>query len=235
MLISVDGKETDSDSWSYRIDPYLIKSGDKVFLYLFEHFENDYVILKVFDFAKEAFAEQENANLYIPGKGYFEERDNFFFYENIVPVFNNPEKVVLASRLDTLSTYEGTKEYHINGSGIPVTEDDYYDVEVIFLLKTLEDIPCDIVSGEDMNHSTKGNIPAGTFLKIVSATKDKVFVVEAVGYFPEENSEMYGYYEDENTKYNTAVMFCIQLDEALGYTINGRDVWELFDGLMYAG
>lgn len=235
MLISVDGKETDTDSWTYRIDPYLIKSGDKVYLYLFEHLENDYVILKVFDFAKEAFVEQGNANLYFPEKSNYEERDNIFFCESTKPVFNNPKKIVLASRLDTLSTYEGTKEYHINESGIPVTEDDYYDVEVSFLLKTLEDIPCDIVSGEDMNNAKSVNIPAGTFIKIVSATKDKVFVVEAVGYSPEENNEMYGYYEDENTKYNTAVMFCIQLDEALGYTINGRDVWELFDGLMYAG
>ena len=50
VLISVDGKETDSDSWTYRIDPYLSKSGDKVYLYLFEHLENDYVILKIFDF-----------------------------------------------------------------------------------------------------------------------------------------------------------------------------------------
>lgn len=235
VLISVDGKETDSDSWSYRIDTYLIKVQNKVYLYLFEHLENDYVILKVFDFAKETFVEQENANLYFPGKGNYEERDNIFFYENTKPVFNNPEKVVLASRLDTLSTYEGTKEYHINESGIPVTEDDYYDVEVSFLLKTLEDIPCDIVSGDDMNNATRGNIPAGTFIKIVSATKDKVFAVEAVGYSPEENNEMYGYYEDENTKYNTAEIFCIQLDEAFGNTINGRDVWELFDGLMYAG
>ena len=99
----------------------------------------------------------------------------------------------------------------------------------------MEDIPCDIVSGEDMNNATSGNIPAGTFIKIVSATKDKVFAVEAVGYLPEENNEMYGYYEDENTKYNTAEMFCIQLDYAFGNTINERDVWELFDGLMYAG
>lgn len=235
VLISVDGKETDSDSWSYRIDTYLIKVQNKVYLYLFEHLENDYVILKVFDFAKEAFVEQENANLYFPGKSNYEERDNIFFCESTKPVFNNPEKVVLASRLDTLSTYGGTKEYYINESGIPVTEDDYYDVEVSFLLKTLEDIPCDIVSGDDMNNATRGNIPAGTFIKIVSATKDKVFAVEAVGYSPEENNEMYGYYEDENTKYNTAEIFCIQLDEAFGNTINGRDVWELFDGLMYAG
>ena len=235
MLISVDGKETDSDSLTYRIDPYLIKSGDKVYLYLFEHHENDYVILKVFDFAKGAFVEQENANLYFPGKSNYEERDNIFFFESTGPVFTNPKKVVLASRLDTLSTYEGTKEYRINESGIPVTEDEYYDVDVSFLLKTLEDIPCDIVFGEDMNTATSGTVPAGTYIKIVSATKDKVFAVEAVGYSPEENNEMYGYYADENTKYNAAEMFCIQLDEALGYTINGRDVWELFDGLMYAG
>ena len=235
MLISVDGKETDSDYRTYSIDPYLIKSGDKVYLYLFEHLENDYVILKVFDFAKEAFVEQEKENLYFPGKSNYEERDNIFFCESTQPVFNNPEKVVLASRLDTLSTYGGTKEYYINENGIPVTEDDYYDVEVNFLLKTLEDIPCDIVSGEDMNNATSGNIPAGTYIKIVSATKDKVFAVEAVGYLPGENNEMYGYYEDENTKYNTAEMFCIQLDEAFGNTINERDVGELFDGLMYAG
>ena len=235
VLISVDGKETDSDSRSYRIDTYLIKVQNKVYLYLFEHHENDYVTLKVYDFAKEDFVENDNANLYIPEKSNFEERDNISFCESTSPVFSNPGKVRMASRLETLSTYQGTKEYHVNESGMLVTDDDYYDVEVSFLIKTLEDIPCQIVSGEEMNTSESGTIPAGTFVKIISATEDKVFVVEAVGYAPDENNDMYGFYEDDNTKYNTEEIFCIQLDEEFGNTLNGRDVWELFDGLMYAG
>ena len=235
VLISVDGKETDSDSRSYRIDTYLIKVQNKVYLYLFEHHENDYVTLKVYDFAKEDFVENDNANLCIPGKSNFEERDNISFCESTSPVFSNPEKVRMASRLETLSTYQGTKEYHVNESGMLVTDDDYYDVEVSFLIKTLEDIPCQIVSGEEMNTSESGTIPAGTFVKIISATEDKVFVVEAVGYAPDENNDMYGFYEDDNTQYNTEEIFCIQLDEEFGNTLNGRDVWELFDGLMYAG
>ena len=235
VLISVDGKETDSDSRSYRIDTYLIKVQNKVYLYLFEHHENDYVTLKVYDFAKEDFVENDNANLYIPEKSNFEERDNISFCESTSPVFSNPGKVRMASRLETLSTYQGTKEYHVNESGMLVTDDDYYDVEVSFLIKTLEDIPCQIVSGEEMNTSESGTIPVGTFVKIISATEDKVFVVEAVGYAPDENNDMYGFYEDDNTKYNTEEIFCIQLDEEFGNTLNGRDVWELFDGLMYAG
>ena len=235
VLISVDGKETDSDSRSYRIDTYLIKVQNKVYLYLFEHHENDYVTLKVYDFAKEDFVENDNANLYIPEKSNYEERDNISFCESTSPVFSNPGKVRMASRLETLSTYQGTKEYHVNESGMLVTDDDYYDVEVSFLIKTLEDIPCQIVSGEEMNTSESGTIPAGTFVKIISATEDKVFVVEAIGYAPDENNDMYGFYEDENTKYNTEEIFCIQLDEEFGNTLNGRDVWKLFDGLMYAG
>ena len=235
VLISVDGKETDSDSWSYRIDTYLIKVQNKVYLYLFEHHENDYVTLKVYDFAKEDFVENDNANLYIPEKSNFEERDNISFCESTSPVFSNPGNVRMASRLETLSTYQGTKEYHVNESGMLVTDDDYYDVEVSFLIKTLEDIPCQIVSGEEMNTSESGTIPAGTFVKIISATEDKVFVVEAIGYAPDENNDMYGFYEDDNTQYNTEEIFCIQLDEEFGNTLNGRDVWELFDGLMYAG
>ena len=235
VLISVDGKETDSDSWSYRIDTYLIKVQNKVYLYLFEHHENDYVTLKVYDFAKEDFVENDNANLYIPEKSNFEERDNISFCESTSPVFSNPGKVRMASRLETLSTYQGTKEYHVNESGMLFTDDDYYDVEVSFLIKTLEDIPCQIVSGEEMNTSESGTIPAGTFVKIISATEDKVFVVEAIGYAPDENNDMYGFYEDDNTQYNTEEIFCIQLDEEFGNTLNGRDVWELFDGLMYAG
>lgn len=235
VLISVDGKETDSDSWSYRIDTYLIKVQNKVYLYLFEHHENDYVTLKVYDFAKEDFVENDNANLYIPEKSNYEERDNISFCESTSPVFSNPGKVRMASRLETLSTYQGTKEYHVNESGMLVTDDDYYDVEVSFLIKTLEDIPCQIVSCEEMNTSESGTIPAGTFVKIISATEDKVFVVEAVGYAPDEYNDMYGFYEDDNTKYNTEEIFCIQLDEEFGNTLNGRDVGELFDGLMYAG
>ena len=40
---------------------------------------------------------------------------------------------------------------------------------------------------------------------------------------------------NDDTTYDTDVLYHIRVDREYGDTIGGRDVWELLDGLMYAG
>ena len=81
-----------------------------------------------------------------------------------------------------------------------------------------------------------GVLPAGIFVKIVSATETEVWGVEATDYLPETEEYDLNYFPvDENTTYDTDTFYFIQLDNEYGDTINGTSIWELLDGLMYAG
>ena len=79
-------------------------------------------------------------------------------------------------------------------------------------------------------------IPAGTFFRIVSATEDEIWGVKAIDYVPDSEEYDLNYFMvNDDTTYDTDVLYHIQVDREYGDTIGGRDVWELLDGLMYAG
>ena len=81
-----------------------------------------------------------------------------------------------------------------------------------------------------------GVLPAGTFFKIVSATKTEVWGVRAIDYVPESEEYDLNYFMvNTDTMYDTDTLYYIQLDSENGDTINGTNIWELLDGLMYAG
>ena len=105
-----------------------------------------------------------------------------------------------------------------------------------FLLKAKEDIPCKVMKEDGTVIEENGVLPAGTFFKIVSATETEVWGVKAIDYVPEsEEYDLNFFPVDANTTYDTNTFYCIQLDSENGDTIAGRSIWELLDGLMYAG
>ena len=148
----------------------------------------------------------------------------------------NPEEFYLSSRLDTLSTYNGTKKYHVGEDGLPVTEDEAYVVDVNFMLKAKADVPCEVWKEDGTVMDENAVIPAGTFFRIVSATEDEIWGVKAIDYVPDSEEYDLNYFMvNDDTTYDTDVLYHIQVDREYGDTIGGRDVWELLDGLMYAG
>lgn len=217
---------------------YLVKCKDAAFLYVFHRMESDYSVLEVFDLITGTLVPwgDGNSNLFMPGTYASREENGRYYYETNCPVFVNPEQFYLSSRLDTLSTYNGTKKYHVGESGLPVSDDPVYTVDAGFLLKTKADIPCKIMKEDGTVIEENGVLPAGIFFKIVSATETEVWGVEATDYLPETEEYDLNYFPvDENTTYDTDTFYFIQLDNEYGDTINGTSIWELLDGLMYAG
>ena len=236
--ILLDGQTVKSDVEDFDADFYLVKCKDAGYLYVFHRVENDYSILEVFDLATGSLVpwDDGNSNLFLPSTYAGHEEDGRYYYETNSPVFLNPELIYLSSRLDTLSTYSGTKKYHVGESGLPVSDDEAYTVDAGFLLKAKADVPCKIMQEDGTVTDENGVIPAGTFFKIVSATKDEVWGVEAIDYVPESEEYDLNYFMvNEDTTYDTDTFYYIQIDREYGDTIDGRDIWELLDGLMYAG
>lgn len=227
-----------SDVEDYDADCYLVKCKDAAYLYVFHRMENDYSVLEVFDLTTGSLVSWDggNSNLFMSGTYSGHDEDGTYYYETDSPVFVNPEQFYLSSRLDTLSTYNGTKKYHIGEHGLPVSDDPVYTVEARFLLKAKTDIPCRVVKEDGTVIDENGVLPAGTFFRIVSATEAEVWGVRAIDYIPESESDELNYFSaDADTTYDTDVLYHIQLDEEYGNTIEGKDVWELLDGLAYAG
>lgn len=221
----------------YDADCYLVKK-DAAYLYVFHRMENDYSVLEVFDLTtgRPVPWDDGNSNLFMPATYSDRLEGDMYYYETDSPVFVNPEQFYLSSRLDTLSTYNGTKKYHIGEHGLPVSDDQAYAVEARFLLKAKADIPCRVVKEDGTVIEENGVLPAGAFFRIVSATEAEVWGVRAIDYIPESEGDELNYFSaDEDTTYDTDVLYHIQLDEEYGNTIEGKDVWELLDGLAYAG
>ena len=227
-----------SDVEDYSAESYLVKCRDAAYLYLFHRMENDYSVLEVFDLTTGTLVPwgDGNSNLFMPGTHASREEGGRYYYETNCPVFLNPEVFYLSSRLDTLSTYSGTKKYHVGEFGLPVSDDEAYTVDAGFLLKAKVDIPCKIMKGDGTVIEENGVLPAGTFFKIVSATKTEVWGAKAINYVPEsEEYDLNFFSVDANTTYDTDTFYYIQLDREYGDTIAGRSIWELLDGIMYAG
>ena len=235
--ITVDGNKMDSDSWAFYTDYYLVQSRGKTYLYMFGHHESDYVALTMFDFEKNEFVQgtqDDSPNVYPPEyyKGWNEE--DLIYGQTTIPVFNNPDKFLLASRLDVLSTYSGIKTYNVGENGLPVSEDEYYTADVSFLILAKEDVPCKLVKEDGTVIEENSVLPAGTYFKIMYATMDTALVAEAVDYVPDPEAD-WCFEINEDTTLKTDVLYSIQLDENYGSTINGVDIWDMFDGLVYAG
>lgn len=227
-----------SEVEDYDAECYLVKCMDAAYLYLFHRMENDYSVLEVFDLTTGTLVPwgDGNSNLFMPGTYLSREEDGRYYYETTSPVFVNPEQFYLSSRLDTLSTYNGAKKYHVGESGLPVSDDEVYTVEALFLLKAKADIPCKVMKEDGTVIEENGVVPAGTFFKIVSATETEVWGVRAIDYVPESEEYDLNYFMvDGNTTYDTDTLYYIQVDREYGDTIGGRDIWEILDGLMYAG
>ncbi|MDD7640950.1 MAG: RsiV family protein [bacterium] len=227
-----------SEVEDYDAECYLVKCPDAAYLYVFHRMENDYSVLEVFDLITGTLVPwgDGNSNLFMPGTYEGREEGDRYYYETNCPVFVNPEQFYLSSRLDTLSTYSGTKKYHVGESGLPVSDDEVYTVDAGFLLKAKADIPCRIMKEDGTVMVENGVIPAGTFFKIVSATETEVWGVRAIDYVPESEEYDLNYFMvNGDTTYDTDTLYYIQVDREYGDTIDGRDIWELLDGLMYAG
>ena len=104
------------------------------------------------------------------------------------------------------------------------------------MLKAKEDIPCKVMKEDGTVIDENGVLPAGTFFKIVSATETEVWGVRAIDYVPEtEEYDLNYFMVNGDTTYDADTIYYIHLDRKYGDTIDGRNIWEILDGLTYAG
>ncbi|MBR3307672.1 MAG: DUF3298 domain-containing protein [Lachnospiraceae bacterium] len=140
------------------------------------------------------------------------EDENILFVDEISPelshaVPTDPENLRMYVRNDVLSTMTAYATFHIGSDGLPVTDEDMYTIESSFEFTALQDF--EITDPDGNSFSIK--------------TGDKLIPVRT------DTENLIELQTEDGTVIRTIV------DREWPQTINGVDINELFDGIMFAG
>ena len=206
---------------SYKLEEYfnnmdakLVHTKDgKNYIYAFLHEDNDYTVLKVMEITDDAITcsgDMQGAEPY----EYLGSDENDNPSWNTYP-FVSPNGFILSTRLDSLSTYDGVKNYTVGDNGVPVASDDYYRVMSGITLTAKKDFETQEVDYSTNELGNTSTVSAGEKLTFFRTNgKDTVI-------FQKEDGTYVG------IKY--------EIDDDFNRLINGENADDLLDGMMYAG
>lgn len=215
LKVSMNGVETSKDIWAYSYDPYILHTADgKNYLYVICGSDNDYRMLEVFDLngSSAVYAgEVNNCGL----RAQLLDASSYLYGEELL---TDPENFYLESRMEVLSTYSASRRYHVGADGMPVADEDFYQVDASTYewreaLTAKKDVPCVQVAEDGSVTADNAVIPAGTKLTLYRTDGSSLVDLKAGD-----------------------TLYRIEVDHSeWPYTINGVEEEEYFDGIMYAG
>ena len=185
----------------------LTTPGGKALLYIEYAFDNDYHNMGIYDVSGA------------PKK--VEQREEHFENKEVDGLdvgkpLTNPEDYNLQARMDLLSTLDGTRHCHTGEDGLPVPESEVYQFSRDITIYARRSITVDLVDKETGEVTRKDiEIPLGESLKL--ARSDNKTFVDAV--------------------ISTGNMVRVYVDRTNGWpmTVNGEDIYDCFDGMLFAG
>lgn len=236
--VTVNGTTKDCAMADYGAEVHFVQTKTNGYLYIFHTLENDYSVLEVVDLTtgENVIQKREYGDLYLYGEAAYEddEESGIEKVDYTYAVFNTPDKVMLGSRLDMLSTYQGVRPYRIEEDGTLQPLEENYQVYCEFLLHSLKDIPCQVAQSVDGSF-TEGVLPKDRFFRIVGASANSVYVVCAVEYTPENEEDIWYFITEDEVSFEENKVYQIIMDEESGYSLNGESLDELLGGMIYAG
>jgi len=224
----------------YGQESYLIRDGDRYYVWMFETSDNDYVILASIDLTTMGTDPEKRENLFFPvldsdwqktGTGY-ESRGQ-------KECFTDPLSTDLGTRIDLLSSMTGIRNYHIGKDGQAETDEQMYRLQTGCALRTKCTVKAQLVD-EEGNILTETDIPAGTLLRFVRGDGQTFADLQETG--PES-------VELEENEWGTSIrmkeaagqelsgpVYRVRVDKSSWpYLVNSMDEAQCFDGIMYAG
>ena len=215
LKVSMNGVETSKDIWAYSYDPYILHTTDgKNYLYVICGSDNDYRMLEVFDLNGSSavyVGEVNNCGL----RAQLLDASSYLYGEELL---TDPENFYLESRMEVLSTYSASRKYYVGADGMPVADEDFYQVDASTYewreaLTAKKDVPCVQVAEDGSVTADNAVIPAGTKLTLFRTDGSSLVDLKAGD-----------------------TLYRIEVDHSeWPYTINGVEEEEYFDGIMYAG
>ncbi len=181
------------------MQPYLVKSGDRYYVYVNELQMNDYQSLDIYEVNGSG----------IKSIGSYERG-----FRTVSPT--DPSDFDLAGRTDLLSTNNTYKSYRVGNDGMPVENEEFDHVigTVSEKLTLKKDHEFEVYADEKATEAEKTELKEGTVLYYFR-TDDKTFM-------------------DMKTDDGKVVRIYPTVGE-WPQTVDGIDIEELFDGVMFAG
>ena len=206
-----DKSYIEDEIYTYDVRPFLLitDKGTSV-LYIEYQFDNDYRSLGIYDLNSGEPRMIDMMNDHFPSV-FDEAKDQSIGY-----LFANPDSFKLATRLDLLSTVDGYRDVHVDDNGRPVFETDEYEFARDVTITTKQAIKVDLVDKDSGNVINKDvEIPGGDPLKL----------------FRSDNET----YVDAITKNDEVVRIYVDTTNDWPITVNGIDIYECFEGMIFAG
>ena len=210
----INGRTFDEENWLYDAEATFVHAENgKNYIYLEILRENDYRETVCYEISDEI---KKVGSLDGGLRKIYHEGEYFILTKDVL---TNPNSFCLQSSTHLLSTVTGHKQYHIGENGIPQTNDVIFkfDEENMFTFTMLSDLEADVYDMEKGKRTGK---------------KKTLKQGEKVTYIATDN-EAYGY-----LKTSDGTVICVEAvfdKENYWYVIDGVNIEEIFDGVMYAG
>ncbi|MDO4439099.1 MAG: hypothetical protein Q4B86_06625 [Eubacteriales bacterium] len=222
LEVSFDDKMYNTSLASYAgYENYFVKNNDgSCYVYSFTKHDNDYIMLDICKITKEGLMVSNAGNMepaiirseYTDG----EETENgeyTTYFNSLEYSLTNPAHLKLSSRLNSLSTYSGYRNYALNSDGFPVSETPYIiDNAVTFVLK----------KDFEFEESYQNGKRTGKKLTLPEGTELYTHLTDGISYIV---------LRYENDKYVYAEINTNEYPQL----INGVLAEEILDGMFYAG
>lgn len=211
-------------------DSYLVKTGGRVFLYCFDHMENDYVELYAYLLTGNmpkavVLGTDTHADTPGYGAGNLKPRSVCMGSHPVSSLDENytlnnpltdPDAMVLSSRLDALSTYDAYRTYSGAKSpdGCPLPLEMAYTIDSDVHVKLQRTVKLTL-AGEDGNGTEQKEIPAGTSFSLFRTDGQN--------------------YVDLRSDEDSSIVRVNGSFKEWPHTVEGMQEDELFLGMMYAG
>ena len=204
------------DMYYFTMEAYYVKTGNRHFLHVFTHSENDWTADNVYEITNGQIRDLG----YVEGTPaliryeYNYNEDSLFTNSKDVAAYNDPGALYLEKTMNAFSTYSGSRHYHVGSSGLLESRDPYVvgPAEIVVTVKKALTVKKTDASGRE-NGKTEV-IPVGTKL-----------------YFYMTDNESYVILRYDGDQYGKVSMYNSDWPQK----INGEELESVLDGLIFAG
>lgn len=217
LKFTVNGNENNLEVYGYETTPYLVRVGGNTYIYVEMVEENDYRMTCAFRVNGDKVEKIGEYGGYITDKlplPDYESEWNYYWKS----AFTSPNDLYIGDTIQIFSTHTGIAKAYINDAGELVKTDDYYyaiGYDGNDRIKSKKDLKADIIDKESLEIISEDvDVSAGTKFSIYGTKgEDTLDLMDS-------NGKLY--------------RFTIKSD-TWPQTIDGVDIEELFEGIMFAG
>lgn len=216
LYITVNGEKNTMEVYGYDTTPYLVHVGGKTYIYVHMTMENDYSTTRAFRVNGNKVEMIGEYGGYITDNLPVADYESDWITTWEAP-FTSPSDIYIGDIIQIFSTHTGIAKAYINDNGELIKPEDYYYAMKSddYNMTSKKDLTADMVDKESLEvASEKVTVPAKTKFSVYGTKGEDI--VDLI----DEKGNIY--------------RFSIKTDD-WPQTIDGTDIEELFDGIMFAG